>query len=64
MGHPFIMVNGLITGTRIAPSPRADHERTSWRERLAEKRAAAAAKRGEHAQSADDSEDAVEEGER
>ena len=64
MGHPFVMVNGLITGTRIAPSPRADHKLTSWRERLAEKRAAAAAKRGEHAQSADDSEDAVEEGER
>ena len=39
MGHPFVMINGLITGTRIAPSPRADHERTPWRERLAEKRA-------------------------
>ncbi len=58
------MVNGLITGTRIAPSPRADHERAPWRERLAKKRAAAAAKRGEHAQGVDDSENPAEEGER
>lgn len=64
MGHPFVMVNGLITGTRIAPSPRADHEHTPWRERLAKKRAAAAAKRGEHAQGADGSKGPAEERER
>ena len=64
MGHPFVMVNGLITGTRIAPSPRADHERTPWRERLAKKRAAAAAKHGEHAQGADGSKGPAEERER
>ena len=64
MGHPFVMVNGLITGTRIAPSPRAGHERAPWRERLIEKRAAAAAKRGEHAQGADGSEGSAEEEER
>lgn len=39
MGHPFVMLNGLITGTRIAPAPRADHARAPWRERLAKKRA-------------------------
>lgn len=39
MGHPFVMLNGLITGTRIAPAPRADHARAPWRERLARKRA-------------------------
>lgn len=49
MGHPFVMLNGLITGTRIAPSPRADHERTPWRDRLAAKRAALKEKRGKHA---------------